>query len=131
MTTQAPPPIKKDLSDINNLKDLKKEIARVKTIVKLQEAELKERAKKFPEEAAFVAIDKTVHIIVKKGVPANIFGLVRNAIGLMMNLKKQRKGMQGIISQVKELIIFTALNKLVRIYQQKRQSKKAAGEYNA
>ena len=45
MTTQAPPPIKKDLSDINNLKDLKKEIARVKTIVKLQEAELKERAK--------------------------------------------------------------------------------------
>ena len=59
-----------------------------------------------------------------------MFGLVRSAIGLMMSIKKQRKGMQGIISQVKELIIFTALNKLVRIYQQKRQ-KKAAEEYNA
>ncbi len=129
MTMQTPPLTKKDLSDINNLKDLKKEIARVKTIVKLQEAELKERAKKFPQEAALITIDKVVHVAVKKGVPSNMFGLVRNAIGLMMSIKKQRKGMQGIISQVKELIIFTALNKIVRIYQQNRQ-KKAAGEYN-
>jgi hypothetical protein len=123
MTTEVPLLTKQDLSDINNLKDLKKEIAHVKALVQAHEADLKERAKKIPAQFAFIAVEQIVHVAVKQGVPSNIFGLVRNAIGLMMNIRRQQKGMRGIISQVKELIIFTALNKLVRIYQQRRYNK--------
>jgi hypothetical protein len=122
MTTQIPLP-NKDLSDINNLKDLKNEISRVKAIVQLQELELKERAKSFPEEAVFASINGFIHIISKRGVPGNILNLVRNGIGLFVNLKKQKKGMQGIVSQAKELVIYSVLTRLVKLYQQNRQQK--------
>lgn len=131
MTTQTQTANKQDLSHINNLKDLHKEIVRVKAIVKLQENELKERAKRFPQEAAIASVNKVVHFISKKGVPLNIINLVRNGIGLMMNIKKQRKGIQGIFSQVKELILFTVLGKLVRAYQQKKQDKQHSPEQGA
>lgn len=129
MTTQTPLQ-SKDLSNINNLKDLRKEIMRIKAIVKLQEKELSERAKKFPEESAIASINGLIHIMVKRGVPANLFNLIRNGIGIMMNIKKQKRGMQGIISQAKELIIYTALTKLFKLYKQKRQNKKFATEHN-
>lgn len=122
---------KKDLSGINNLKDLQREITRTKMIVKQDEAKLKELAKKMPEEAAFAAANGVIHIVVKKGVPSNIFNLVRNGIGLVMNINRQKKGVHGLISKGKELLVYTALNKLLRVYQQKRNRAKLTSEYKS
>jgi hypothetical protein len=120
---------KKDLSGINNLKDLQREISRTKMIVKQDEARLKEIAKKMPEEAVFAAANGVIHIAVKKGVPSNIFNLVRNGIGLVMNINRQKKGVQGLISKGKELLVYTALNRLLKIYQEKRNRAKLTSEY--
>ena len=120
---------KKDLSGINNLKDLQREISRTKMIVKQDEARLKEIAKKMPEEAVFAAANGVIHIAVKKGVPSNIFNLVRNGIGLFMNINRQKKGVQGLISKGKELLVYTALNRLLKIYQEKRNRAKLTSEY--
>ena len=120
----------KDLSRINNLKDLRSEIARIKIVVRRHEARLKELAHKVPEEAIFATVNGVIHIGVKKGVPSNIFNIVRNGIGLMMNINRQKKGVPGLIAQGKELILYTVLNQLVKFYQQKRSQKKLTSEYN-
>ena len=129
MTTTIQMKDKKDLSGINNLKDLQREISRTKMIVKQDEARLKEIAKKMPEEAVFAAANGVIHIAVKKGVPSNIFNLVRNGIGLVMNINRQKKGVQGLISKGKELLVYTALNRLLKIYQEKRNRAKLTSEY--
>jgi len=129
MTTTIQVKNKKDLSGINNLKDLQREIGRTKMIVRRDEERLKELAKKMPEEAIFAAANGVIHIAVKKGVPSNIFNLVRNGIGLVMNINRQKKGVQGLISKGKELIVYAALNKLLRVYQQKRNHAKLTSEY--
>jgi len=122
---------KRDLSGINNLKDLQREIAKTKTVVKQDEARLKELAKKMPEEAIFAAANGAIHIVATKGVPGNIFNLVRNGIGLVMNLRKQKKGLQGMVTKGKELILYTVLNQLLRIYQQKRNSRRLTSEFKS
>ncbi len=122
---------KKDLSGINNLKDLQREIAKTKIVVKQDETRLKELVKKMPEEAMFAAANGAIHIVAKKGVPGNIFNLVRNGVGLVMNIRRQKKGIQGLITQGKELILYTALNQLLRLYQQKRNRGKLTSEYKA
>jgi hypothetical protein len=129
MTTAIQTKNKKDLSGINNLKDLQQEIARTKIIVKDDETKLKELAKKMPQEAMFAAANGAVHIVAKKGVPGNIFNIVKNSIGLVMNIRRQRKGLRGLVTQGKELILYTALNQLLRIYQQKRNRRKLTSEY--
>ena len=124
--TQIPPKNKKDLSEINTLKDLRQEIVRVKTSVKLQEREIAARMQKFPEEATIVTIRSIIPLIAKKGVPENTFNLIRSGIGLIMSLRRQKRGIQAIISQAKEVVLFSAFNKLLRLYQQKRNRKKLA-----
>jgi hypothetical protein len=118
----------KDLSRINNLKDLQNEIARTKVVVKQHENHLKALAHRMPEEAMFAAVNGAIHVVVKKGVPSNIFNLVRNGIGLVMNIKRQKKGVQGLITQGKELILYTAINQLVKVYQQKRSRGRLTSE---
>jgi len=122
---------KKDLSAINNLKDLQREIAKTKIVVKQDEERLKELAKKMPEEAMLAAANGAIHIVATKGVPGNIFNLVRNGIGLVMNIRKQKKGLRGLVTKGKELILYTALNQLVKIYQQKRNRRRLTSEFKS
>jgi hypothetical protein len=131
MTTTTPLKNKKDLSGINNLKDLHREIARTKIVVKQREENIKELAKRMPEEAMFAAVNGVIHVAVKKGVPGNIFNLARNGIGLVMNIKRQKKGIRGLITQGKELILYTALNQALKFYQQKRTQGKLTSEYKS
>jgi hypothetical protein len=124
MTTQTPSHTG-NLSDINNLKDLKAEIARVKAVVKVQENVLRERAKQLPQEAAFAAVNGIIHVAVKKGVPGNVLNIVRNSVGLVMNIKKQRKGLQGVVTQAKEFVVYSGLTQALKLYQRYRQRKKS------
>jgi hypothetical protein len=129
MTTSIQTKNKKDLSGINNLKDLQQEIAKTKIVVKQDETRLKQLVKQMPEEAVFAATNGAIHIVAKKGVPGNIFNLVRNSVGLVMNIRRQKKGLRGLVTQGKELILYTALNQLLRMYHQKRNRRKLTSEY--
>jgi hypothetical protein len=129
--TTTPLKNKKDLSGINNLKDLHREIARTKVRVKQQEENIKVLARRMPEAAMFAAVNGAVHVAVKKGVPTNIFNLVRNGIGLMVNINRQKKGIQGLISQGKELVVYTAFNQLLKFYQQRRNHARLTSEYKS
>ncbi len=118
--TQTPLHNKTDLSYINTLKDLRKEIVKVKAAVRLQEKEMAEQMKKMPEIVSVAAVRAAIPLIAKRGVPVRIFNLITTSIGLFISLRRQKKGVQAVISQVKELILYSVLGKLIRIYQQKR-----------
>jgi hypothetical protein len=118
--TQTPLHNKTDLSYINTLKDLRKEIVKVKATVRLQEKEMAEQMKKMPEIVSVAAVRAAIPLIAKRGVPVRIFNLITTSIGLFISLRRQKKGVQAVISQVKELILYSVLGKLIRIYQQKR-----------
>src|SRR4030095_3686476 len=86
--TQTPLHNKTDLSYINTLKDLRKEIVRVKAEVKTQEKEIIDRFKKVPKETAFVAVRSVIPLIATRGVPTRVFNLITNGIGLYRSEKE-------------------------------------------
>ena len=67
-------------------------------------------------------------IKIKRGVPTRIFNLITNGVGLFISLRRHKKGMQAVISKVKELILYSVLGKIIKLYQQKRNQKKLAAE---
>jgi hypothetical protein len=126
--TQTPLHNKTDLSYINTLGDLRKEIVKVKGEVKIREREMIEQFKKLPKEMPIAAARAVIPLIAKRGVPTRIFNLVTNGIGLFISLRKQKKGLQGVISKAKELVLYNVLGKAVQLYQQKRNQRKFAAE---
>jgi len=88
--------------------------------VQTQEEEIKEHFKKFPDEALLFTGQSAVRLLVKKGVPLKIVGLLQNGIGLAMAVQRQKKGVQGAISKAKEFVVYTAFNKLLQVYQKRR-----------
>jgi hypothetical protein len=107
---------------IKNMKDLRREIFRVKAEVNIQEMELKEHFKRFPEEALLYVGQSSIKLLVKKGVPLKLVGIIKNGIGLYMGIQKQKKGVQGAISKAKEFVAYTVFNKIISLYQKKRRA---------
>jgi hypothetical protein len=126
--TQTPLHNKTDLSYINTLGDLKKEIVKVKGEVKIREKEMIEQIKKVPKEIPVAAARAVIPLIAKRGVPTRIFNLITNGVGLFISLRKQKKGIRGVVSKAKELILYSVLGKLLKLYQQKRNQRKLAAE---
>ena len=126
--TQTPLHNKTDLSYINTLKDLRKEIVKVKGEVKIREKEMIEQIKKVPKEIPVAAARAVIPLIAKRGVPTRIFNLITNGVGLFISLRKQKKGIRGVVSKAKELILYSVLGKLLKLYQQKRNQGKLAAE---
>ncbi|HEY6975605.1 MAG TPA: hypothetical protein VH396_04910 [Chitinophagaceae bacterium] len=126
--TQTPLNNKTDLSYINSLKDLRKEIVKVKGEVKIREKEMIEQFKKMPKEIPVVAARAVIPLIAKRGVPTRVFNLITNGIGLFISIRKQRKGMNAVISKVKQLILYNLLGKAIKLYQQKRNQGKLSAE---
>jgi len=125
--TQTPLHNKQDLSYINTLKDLRKEIDRLKADVKIQEKAIAERFKQMPKVTAIVAARSVIPFISKSGVPRRTFNLITNGVGLFMSLRKHKKGLQAVISKAKELILYSVLGKAIKLYQQKRDQRKLTG----
>lgn len=96
----------RDLSHIQSLKDLQREINQVKAGLIVQEAALQERRKLLPQAAKHYAIQRLLPATIKKVVPfvltggavSKVFGFVRNAIGLVSVLKKSKqKGIKNTL----------------------------------
>lgn len=58
----------KDLSRINNLSDLQKEIARLKISVKMQESALQDRLKEIPKESLKAAAGAVLPAVVQRAI---------------------------------------------------------------
>lgn len=126
--TQTPLHNKTDLSYINTLKDLRKEIAKVKGEVKIRENEMIEQFKRLPKEMPVVAARAVIPLIAKRGVPIRVYNLITNGIGLFISLRKQKKGLQAVISKAKEVVLYSVLGKALQLYRQKRNQRKLAAE---
>jgi len=114
----------KDLSHINNLDDLRKEIVRVKADIKIQEQQLEERAKRLPKEALKAGAGAAFPFIINNAVAARTFGIVRNVTGFFFGGSKNKATTgQKIFSAAKQFGIVTAIKAGLNLLR-KRRSKK-------
>lgn len=114
----------KDLSHINNLEDLRKEIAKVKADVKTQEQQLQQRAKRLPGEALKATAGSVFPFMINNAVAARTFGLVQNVTGLFFGRSKSRATTgQKIFSAAKQFGIVTAIKAGINLFRRKRSKK--------
>jgi hypothetical protein len=119
----------RDLSHINNLGDLHKEILRVKEELKVQEQQLQERAKRVPAEALKAGAGAAFPFIINNAVAARTFGIVKNVTGLFFGGSKSKATTgERLFNTVKSFGIATAIktgyNLFRRWRSRKRDSKK-------
>jgi hypothetical protein len=115
----------KDLSQINNLEDLHKEIRRVKADIKLQEQQLEERAKRFPKETLRASAGAAFPFIINNAVAARTFGIVKNVTGLFFGGSKSKATTgQKIFSAAKNLGVVTAIRTGYNLFKRIRSKKK-------
>lgn len=76
-----------ELSEINNLNDLRKKILSVKATVLMQEEELNERLKRLPKEATTAVFSSAMPMLFAKGVPVKTWGLLKNALDLFLTFR--------------------------------------------
>ena len=116
----------KDLSHINNLQDLRKEILRVEADIKIQEQQLEERAKRLPAEALKAGAGAAFPFIVNNAVASRTFGIVRNVTGLFFGGSKSKITTgQKIVSAAKQFGIATAIKAGVNFFRKRRSKKQA------
>src|SRR3954451_13343800 len=115
----------KDLSHINNLNDLQKEIFRVKEDIKVQEQDLHERAQRLPSEALKAGAGAAFPFIVNNAVASRTFGIVKNITGLFFGGSKSKTTTgQKIFSAAKNLGVVTAIKTGYNLFKKLRSRKK-------
>jgi len=115
----------KNLSHINNLEDLRKEIVRVKADIKMQEQQLEERAKRLPKEALKAGAGAAFPFIINNAVAARTFGIVRNVTGLFFGGSKSKATTgQKIFSAAKQFGIATAIKAGFNLLRRRRSKQK-------
>src|SRR5690349_11151788 len=119
----------KDLSHINNLEDLRKEIVRVKAAIKIQEQQLEERAKRLPKEALKAGAGAAFPFIINNAVAARTFGIVRNVTGLFFGGAKSKTTTgQKIFNAAKQFGIITAVKTGFNLFKKIRSKKNHASK---
>lgn len=114
----------KDLSHINNLDDLRKEIVRVKADIKAQEQQLEERAKRLPKEALKAGAGAAFPFIINNAVAARTFAIVGNIAGLFFGRSKSKATTgQKIFSAAKQFGIITAIKAGYNFFRRRRAKK--------
>ncbi len=120
----------KDLSHINNLEDLHKEIVRVKADIKMQEQQLEERAKRLPKEVLKAGAGAAFPFVINNAVASRTFGIVRNVTGLFFGGSKSKATTgQKIFSAAKQFgiatVVKTGFNLFKKILSKKHHTLKA------
>jgi hypothetical protein len=114
----------KELSHINNLEDLHKEILRVKADLKIQEQGLHERAKRLPAEALKAGAGAALPAVVKNVVATRSFGVVKTVAGLFFGRSKSTATTgQQIVGAAKRLGMITVVKTALRLFKRRRSKK--------
>jgi hypothetical protein len=113
------PKIKKDLSYIDTLEDLKAEKRRLRARIKSNEHALTQQWEKLPAETFKLAIRKVVPFYLNNKVLNKSWGLFSGALGLLRaggrtDAKKQ------VLGTAKKLGIFTAIRAVYNLWRKKK-----------
>lgn len=105
----------KDLSRINNLSDLQKEIARLKISVKMQEVALQQRLKEIPKESLKAAAGAVLPAVVQRAIfTKSLQPIFRLGKSLLFSGKKGRVDLKESAIQVaKGVGIFTGAKTII------------------
>ena len=105
----------KDLSGINNLIDLQKEIARLKVSIRMQESELQERLKEIPKESLKVAAGAVLPAVVQRAIfTKSLQPIFRLGKSLLFSGKKGRVDLkESAIGLAKGVGIFAGAKTLI------------------
>ncbi len=114
----------KDLSTINNLSDLQKEIALLKISIKIQESELQERLKEIPKESLKVAAGAVLPAVVQRAIfTKSLQPILRLGKSLLFSGKKGRVDLkESAIGLAKGVGIFAGAKTLIN-WIKKRKNK--------
>lgn len=115
---------KRDLSYINNIKDLQKEIRQVKLRIQHREQDIAERFRQLPAEAFKAAIGKVVPLFLKNKVASKSFQFGRILLNLLFNKvsgqQEKDKGKSKIMGAAKGLGLYAALKILFSILKKRK-----------
>lgn len=115
--------MRKDLSHLKNLEDVREEIAAVKGRIKTHEQKLNKAKKELPVEALKTVLGKAVPLLLTRGVAVKAFGLIKNAVGLFSRIRSSGKGnvKEGLLNSVKRVGVVTALKAAFNLYKNRKR----------
>ncbi len=115
-------PQKNNLADINNLKDLEKEIRMVRARIKKREQALGERWKQVPGEAFKAGVGTVLPFFLNNKVAGSTWNLIKDAAGFILGKKGSENG-QGRLKTVwrdaRKLGIFALLKGVFGVLKKK------------
>ncbi|MFZ1798888.1 MAG: hypothetical protein WAU24_03410 [Chitinophagaceae bacterium] len=115
--------VEKDLSGINNLSDLQKEIARLKISVKMQEVALQERLKEIPKESLKAAAGAVLPAVVQRAIfTKSLQPIFRLGKSLLFSGKKGRVDLKESAIKVAKGVGIFAGAKTILNWIKKRKS---------
>ncbi len=114
----------KDLSGINNLSDLQKEIARLKISIKIQESALQERIKNIPKESLKAAAGAVLPAVVQRAIfTKSLQPIFRLGKSLLFSGKKGRVDLkESAIGLAKGVGVFAGAKSIIN-WIKKRKNK--------
>ncbi len=113
---------KKDLSDIDNLDDLKREITSLKKSINIQEQELEERLTRLPQESMKATVGKVVPKVVGGLVTGKSIGLVTSVAGFLLGKRSFKKSAAKAGTSViaKGVGVFSALKGAYSLWKKRK-----------
>jgi len=113
------PKIKKDLSYIDNLEDLKAEKRRLRARIKSNEQALTDQWHKLPAETFKLAVRKVVPFYLNNKVVNKSWGLVSGALGLL-RASGRSDAKKQMLGTAKKLGLFTAIRAVYNLWRKKK-----------
>lgn len=120
MTTTTILKPKKNLSHINNLKDLQQEKRMVKARIERTETELEERWKQLPAESFKTIVRHAVPFYLNNKVLDKSWGLVSTVANFLRHKDGQTSLKKGLLNNAKKLGLFTAIKTAYNFWQKKK-----------
>ena len=124
MMTMITTPAKKNLSDIDNIEDLKSEINALRRSVKMQEEDLAIRLNKLPHETMKATVGSVVPVVVKGLVSRSSIGIISTVLGLVLGKKTHAAGVaKSAGNVVKKLGVITLLKGTYALWKRQKQKR--------
>lgn len=115
-----------NLSYIDNIGELRKEISTVKARVKLQETDLNDRLNRLPREAIKATVSKAVPSFVSSFLPGKSIGIVTSLLGIILNKGNFEKGgwKNRAVEVASQVSIYTVLKGAYTFWQKRKNAAK-------
>jgi CRISPR/Cas system-associated exonuclease Cas4 (RecB family) len=114
----------KNFSHINDMKELKAEIRRLKKIVRYREIELGERIKQLPQETVKATVGSIVPAFLNNSVAGGTLGLLNTVRKLIFNRAKGKDLKEEVIADAKRIGIIALAKGVFGLLRKKKTAAK-------